>query len=295
MNFFTPFQQKLITIAAAALGLFAIWNILKLFLPNRTRTGFDRYINIGKAVFGALFAFEFFGLARWGKFFSDNPKRFFILPVTFGAMFLLVYLPALIRAKQLEQHLPKKEPNPIEDDPFIVRKATIFVWLLAAAIPGMLFSLYGTLFGPSGAMLLGGASFVLAISVFMLSEHRLGIQFRRNCPNGLIQRYSNFQFLNSLVPQLIRFFGICAVVSMITFIASIASAHWKGPDSLPIFELRGHYLFHNHASYTEVSRLRYLIAGTSFVVAWHSGAMITVLSAFYALIFGRIPPSLKRP
>lgn len=46
---------------------------------------------------------------------------------------------------------------------------------------------------------------------------------------------------------------------------------------LPVFAVREHYFLTNHGALTEVSRLRFLLVGASFVTGWHSLILLTGL------------------
>jgi len=72
-------------------------------------------------------------------------------------------------------------------------------------------------------------------------------------------------------------------ILLVIFLAALA-ATFSQPgvcvtDSLPVFARREHYVLVSHGTYTEVSPLRYYLAGVSFLAGWHSIALVGTLEA----------------
>ena len=55
---------------------------------------------------------------------------------------------------------------------------------------------------------------------------------------------------------------------------------------MPIFAERPTYQLHSHGTYTAVSRLRYVIVGSSFIVGWHVFGVVIALTALHTSLFG---------
>lgn len=69
----------------------------------------------------------------------------------------------------------------------------------------------------------------------------------------------------------------------IVFLAALAATFSQrgvcATDSLPVFATREHYVLVSHSRYTEVSPMRYYLAGVSFLTGWSSIALIVTLEA----------------
>ena len=175
-------------------------------------------------------------------------------------------------------------------DAAVIRFAVAYVWLLVLILPLMIFSLYGQLFGPTGAFYLGPVGFVSAMGVFVLSRAAIGKRFLEVCRCGLSERFPIL--LKSMMP-LRRSMKIVAIVAAIGLVTLAASARLDGVAGTPVFAHRAHYALVNHSALTEVSRFRYCLVGAGFFVAWYSGAAYAILLAIHAIIFARMP-NLKK-
>ncbi len=176
-----------------------------------------------------------------------------------------------------------------QEDLSLIRKAVIYLGFLAFLLPLNLFSLFGQLFGPTWTFFLGIAGFVSAIAVFILTREAPGEQFVRVCPHGLSERFPKLRSLEIPLRRVMKLVGLVAAAGLITL---AVTARLDGVPSTPVFLQRTHYVLVNHSANTEVSRLRYCLAGTGFHVGWHFGALYTILLAIYALVFARIPKKL---
>jgi hypothetical protein len=57
----------------------------------------------------------------------------------------------------------------------------------------------------------------------------------------------------------------------------------------PVFAGRAVYRLNAHGVKTEVSRTQYLIAGSSFVIGWHTSGMLMDLACMHLILFGKWP------
>jgi len=75
-----------------------------------------------------------------------------------------------------------------------------------------------------------------------------------------------------------------AVAVLASAVALVLSARTTGvcnTSGLPVFAARERYFLTNHGALTEVSRLRFLIVGASFVTAWHSLILLAGLACLF--------------
>lgn len=180
--------------------------------------------------------------------------------------------------------------TPTQNDEQYVRFALMYLCWLFLLLPLTLFSLYGQLFGPTWSAFFGMAGFLSAMAVFFLSGQALGQRFIRICPHGLSERFPGLRKLDTPLQRVMLLVAWVATIGLITL---FASARLDGVPGTPVFAHREHYIFANHSTHTEVSRLRYCLAGTGFHAAWHFGALYAILLAIHALIFARIPEIAK--
>jgi hypothetical protein len=182
--------------------------------------------------------------------------------------------------------------SPTQNDERFVRSAVLYLGGLFILVPLVLFSLYGQLFGPTGAAIFGVAGFLAAMAVFLLARQPLGQRFLRACPRGLSERFPGLARLDVPLQRAMYWVALAATIGLVTL---FASARLDGVPGTPVFAHRDHYIFNNHSTHTEVSRLRYCLAGAGFHVAWHFGTLYGILLAIHALIFARIPEVGKKP
>ena len=176
--------------------------------------------------------------------------------------------------------------SPTQNDERFVRSALLYLGGLFILVPLVLFSLYGQLFGPTGAAIFGIIGFLAAMAVFFMVRQPLGQRFLRACPRGLSERYPGLAKLDVPLQRAMYLAALAATIGLVTL---FASARLDGVPGTPVFAHRDHYIFINHSTHTEVSRLRYCLAGAGFHMAWHFGALYAILLAIHALIFARIP------
>jgi hypothetical protein len=158
-------------------------------------------------------------------------------------------------------------------------------------LPGMLLSLYGQMFGPQGFSIFGVAGFLLAMAVFFLARHPLGVRFLRSYPNGISGEFSRLQSLKTPLLRAMKLAAFCAAIGLVLL---AVTARLDGVPGTPVFAPSQHYRLSNHGVNTEVSRLRYCLAGIGFDVGWHAGASSALLLALHALLFGHIPKNFAR-
>jgi hypothetical protein len=150
---------------------------------------------------------------------------------------------------------------------------------LALNLGVVLFSLWCVLVGPIPGVLLGFVGFLVAAGG-MTYTSRLG-------------SWPGFFPASSLlwpVRQLLRGLGYLSAAGVgLGLIVTIASARCDGVGEgldQPIFEPREVYRLNNHGKKTEVSRLRFLLVGSGFWVAWHSFSLGISSASLLCLLFG---------
>jgi hypothetical protein len=176
--------------------------------------------------------------------------------------------------------------TPTQNDEQFIRFAFLYLCGLFILVPLTLFSLYGQLFGPTWSIFFGIAGFLSAMAVFFLSGQAPGQRFIRICPRGLSERFPGLRKLDAPLQRAMLLAAWAATIGLITL---FAFARLDGVPGTPVFAQREHYIFTNHSTHTEVSRLRYCLAGVGFHAGWHFGAIYGILLAIRALIFARIP------
>ncbi len=84
-------------------------------------------------------------------------------------------------------------------------------------------------------------------------------------------------------------FGIVLIVAtmVVELIASGRAGVAEGTE--PVFAHRDEYRLNNHGKVTLVSRERYLVVGSSFIIGWHVFGIILVLLALHLVLFGEWP------
>jgi hypothetical protein len=156
---------------------------------------------------------------------------------------------------------------------------------------GLVFSLYGQLFGPQP----GGFWVLLpagpTIFVFGVSFKPLGKRFLRACPNGLSGRFAGLQRLKAPLRRALVAAGACVFVSMIVLFVTRGG---QPDDDLPVFTAREHYALNYHGKKTEVSRIHFEVVGTAAMVSLHGALFVASGLALYGLIFGRLPEEFAR-
>ena len=181
--------------------------------------------------------------------------------------------------------------TPTQNDEQFVRFVFLYLCWLFILVPLTLFSLYGQLFGPTWSIFFGIAGFLSAMAVFFLTRQPLGQRFIRACPHGLSERFPGLRKLDVPLQRAMYLAALFATIGLVTL---FASARLDGVPGTPVFAQREHYIFANHSTHTEVSRLRYCLAGAGFHAGWHFGALYAILLAIHALIFARIPEIDKK-
>jgi hypothetical protein len=176
--------------------------------------------------------------------------------------------------------------NTTQVDGSVVRTSVAYLALLIVFLPLILLGMYGQLFGPQWTFFFGAGGFLCAMAIFGLSRTALGSRFTHACPKGLSERFATLQRLEIPLRRAMMWVGLAATIGLITL---AATARLDGVPGTPVFAHREHYVLVNHSVRTEVSRLRYCLAGAGFHVGWHCGALYASLLAIYALIFARVP------
>jgi hypothetical protein len=175
----------------------------------------------------------------------------------------------------------------------IVRLATGCAVVLACSLLTVPFSLYGELLGPQRGIFLAIIAFLVSMAVFFLAGQPLGVRFLKECPAGLSTRFPQLAKWRKRIERALMPVGLLVFLSIAAmFISGLGAG---GPaDALPVFAAREHYVLANHGKRTEVSAVRFWLAGASGLVAWHCGALFAALMALYGLSYGEFPPQFKR-
>jgi hypothetical protein len=292
---FSPTQQTLILCAIAGFVLFACVNLVRNYHPRFRRSPIFRCTPLGLLVLAlalaalGLIAFYATDLA------AQHPLRFLSVPALGLIIFVICAKIDWYREQALAPSFGASklsiqwQPSPNA----IVRLANWYAVVLACSLVTVPFSLYGELFDPQRGIVLAIIAFVLSISVFVLSRHPLGIRFLKECPTGLSARF----------PELIKWrrcieraFMPIALLAFLSIAAMFTSSRAAGvpADNLPVFAAREHHVLTNHGKRTEVSAIRFYLAGAGGLVAWHSGALFASLLALYGLLYGELPPFKRR-
>lgn len=278
--------------AAGVAVLLAGWNLLKAFHPRLYR-GERRYAPIGLAVLLLVCAVECVAVVYAMPFVRRHPLW---LPTLAVAGLTVSFLAGFYDDRRKKLSSPPKVTEQVhsaESDLVLIRKAVLCAKVLGVSLGGIVFSLYGQLFGPQWAWIFGVAGFLLAMSVFMFGErHRLGVRFREICPQGLSGAFARLTTLKSGLLRGIKAAALCFFIAMVTFIGAVRFVDGV-PEGAPVFAPRQRYLLNDHSHFTEVSRLRYCVAGAAFHTAWHAGAFCATLLALHVLIYGEMPKNLR--
>jgi hypothetical protein len=164
--------------------------------------------------------------------------------------------------------------------------------LLALNLCGMLFSLWCALFGPPWGIVFGTAGFLVGVFFMTVFGNRKRGQLGPGEPRPSLSQHA------PALRGLRRPLGVLMVVLVCGAVLGIAgmvcASRMDGVTDYPVFEERASYELGAHGRHTQVSRLRYVVVGTSFFVGWHSfAALLSVLSLYIAL-FGEFPGWLKK-
>jgi hypothetical protein len=229
------------------------------------------------------------------NFLKQHPLRLLGVPA-FGAVFFFICA-TIDRSR--EQALPQAsrtnwatiqwQPSPAT----IVRLAKWCTGLLACSLVTVPLSLYGELFGPQRWVLLAIVAFLLSMAVFFLARQSLGVRFLKECPAGLSTRFPELANWRKRIERALMPIGLLVFLSMAAMFVSGRGAGVPA-DALPVLAAREHYVLTNHGKRTEVSAVRFWLAGGGGLVAWHCGALFAALMAVYGLAYGEFPPQFKR-
>jgi hypothetical protein len=223
---------------------------------------------------------------------KQHPLRLLSVPAFGAIVFVICARIDEYREKAITQVSGAKTPS-IQWQPSpnaIVRLAHWYAIALACSLVTVPFSLYGELFAPPRGIFLAIIAFLLSMSVFVLSRHPLGIRFLKECPTGLSARFPE---LIKCRKRIERAFVPIALLAFLSLAAMVTSSGVPA-DNLPVFAARERYVLTNHGKRTEVSAVRFYLAGAGGLVAWHSGTLFASLLALYGLLYGEFPPHFKR-
>jgi len=168
--------------------------------------------------------------------------------------------------------------------------ACLFSLLLLVSSVGLLLSLY--------TCLVGGPPWIPVLTIVSVLLALPGCIFffiKRREPAGPAGLSGAFPWLRIGAGQLTRAAQVVAVTWVIAWPTFLILAFIPGGiEAGPVFASHEKYELVNHGKRTEVSRLRYVIVGTSQVLAFHATGMAVFLIALCSFLFGdplaRWPP-----
>jgi hypothetical protein len=291
---FTPEQQKLIEAVAGLVIALACWQGLKVFHPwSRDGKNFS-YTSAGVAIFLFLTAADFSLVAWYFEFVPRHPMVLPTLPMIGCFAVLVGDRLDNWRKKKTEAESPQRELPIVESlagERMLVRAAVWYARVLGISLAMTVFSFYGSLFGPQPSALLNIGAVMLVLVVFMLARQPLGVRFLKLLPEGLSGRFSQLKKLQIPMQHALVvgvFSASCAIV--ILFATTLGKG---GPDSnTPVFAAREQYWFTQRSAKTEVSAVRYWVAGTATATAFNGAIFTSTVLAIYGLVFGRFPNEL---
>jgi hypothetical protein len=144
-------------------------------------------------------------------------------------------------------------------------KITRFV-LGGLVMPLTLYSFVAALFLNWSHMLCGVVAFVLAIVCWALTGRDTS---RSTFPASRWKR------------RVLLGIGVAVFISAAVLLVSARATGVARTSGLPVFAVRERYFLTNHGDMAEVSRLRFLLVGTSFVTSWHALILLAGLSCFF--------------
>jgi predicted secreted protein len=166
--------------------------------------------------------------------------------------------------------------------------------LLALNLCGLLLSFWcGVILGPPWFINFGIVGFIVSWFCMLFLIISRGQRGSGEPWPGLSRHVPALQhFRRSL--EVLFVFLISGVI--LGFAGLIFTARLDGvcasPDR-PLLKERATYELNNHGRHTQVSRLRFVVVGTSFFVAWHGGAALPSALALYYVLFGELPAWLR--
>jgi hypothetical protein len=292
---FSAMEQRLILCAIAGFVLIACVNMVRNYHPRFRRSPIFRFTPLG--LLALALALAALGLIAFyaTDFVKQHPLRFLSVPAFGLIIFVICAKIDWYREQALASSFGSSklsiqwQPRPNA----IVRLAHWYAIALACSLVTVPFSLYGELFAPPRGIFLAFIAFVLSMSVFVLSRHPLGIRFLKECPTGLSARFPELIKWRKRIERAFMPIALLAFLSVAAMFASSLSAGVP-VDNLPVFATRERYVLTNHGKHTEVSAIRFYLAGAGGLVAWHSGTLFASLLALYGLLYGELPPQFKR-
>ena len=163
--------------------------------------------------------------------------------------------------------------------------------VLALNLLGIAASLWCVLFGPSIGVFLGLVGFLVGVLAGLLLLTRTRPYWLDAGPAGLA---SGRPVLNLLRVPLNVALALAGVVVFASLAIGFAAARFDGvPEqavsAAPVFAERPAYRLNSHGKYTTVSRARYVAVGASFMIGWHTMAMLPTVLSLEALLSGSSP------
>jgi hypothetical protein len=289
---YTPTQQRLLLCAIAGFVLIACVNMVRNYHSRFRRSPIFRCTPLGLLVLALALAA--LGLIAFyaTDFVKQHPLRLLCVP-TFGLIIFVICAKidwyreqALAPSTGTSRLSIQWQPSPNA----IVRLAHWYAIALACSLVTVPFSLYGELFAPPRGIFLAIIAFLLSMSIFVLSRHPLGMLFLKECPTGLSARFPELIKWRKRIERAFMPIALLAFLSLAAMFTSLGVP----ADNLPVFAAREHHVLTNHGKRTEVSAIRFYLAGAGGLVAWHSGTLFASLLALYGLLYGELPPHFKR-
>jgi hypothetical protein len=159
--------------------------------------------------------------------------------------------------------------------------------LLVLNLYGIGVGLWSSLFGPEAQEgLFAVVSFLVGIIVFALVGHWFMWRQSSGESLGLVQ---NPRMAEALRKWFWRSFQVVFVTAGVTCAVMFTAGSAGVANDTPILAPQHVYVLQSHGTKTEVSRARYVLVGTSFLVGWHVMATTPTLCALAFLLTGTSP------
>ena len=161
-------------------------------------------------------------------------------------------------------------------------KDKAIIILLVVNIMLFVLSFLSTLNGPAWGIILGIVGFLMSACFIAAAKSKSGVIYLSNIPQGLLDSriYSRLNILLSIL------WCVLIINFVVGFITLVISSYNVGVATGFILSGRSEYILCNHGVMTEVSRIRFIAVGLSFMIVWHSGASLMPLYCIRRLLFG---------
>lgn len=173
-------------------------------------------------------------------------------------------------------------PLDTTDDRF--RISMVYVATLLGPIVLLVAGMMMSMIGPAAGRLLGIPGFLTTGVIFITLVARLR--------NGNAEPVRNLHacadsFRRFLFVTMAGFLAVSITASVVWYVASDGAG--SADHMRPILEHQGRYQLSDKGRLTDVTRERYVLVGSSAVIAWYSGLIVFPLFCLHMVMFGRPP------